>query len=177
MKSSQYKSHHGFNEKTRNMLINNHTIISMNNEEPSLSLSEINKMIKKDRKTLSRNDSTLTTDSVQSTGSTKSMPNQDNFDNILGNEDNDNKIKPNQNLKKFLGLIGKTRSEANFFDGKPSKTVIKTFQQQNIVKLPSLECDMETQNRINQYKEVEASIDRLVNDTMVGSRRTEYEMK
>uniref|UniRef100_A0A0N5C5B9 Uncharacterized protein n=1 Tax=Strongyloides papillosus TaxID=174720 RepID=A0A0N5C5B9_STREA len=133
-------------------------------------------MIKKEKQILSRNDSTLTTDSVQSTGSTKSMPNEDNFDNINGNEDN-SKVITNHNLKKFLGIIGKTRSEADFFNGKPSKTVIRTFQQQNIVKLPSLECDMETQNRINHYKEMEASFDKLVIDTMGGSRKLDYEMK
>uniref|UniRef100_A0A0K0FD25 Uncharacterized protein n=1 Tax=Strongyloides venezuelensis TaxID=75913 RepID=A0A0K0FD25_STRVS len=133
-------------------------------------------MIKNNKHILSRDDSTITTDSVQSTSSTKSMPNQDNFDNINGNG-NDGKTIPNCNLKKFLGRIGKTRSEADFFNGKPSKTVMRTFQQQNIVKLPSLESDIETQNRINQYKEMEASIDKLVIDTMGGSRRIDYEMK
>lgn len=133
-------------------------------------------MIKKDKNILCRNDSTLTTDSVQSTSSTKSMPNGDNFDNILGDEDNVKNI-THKNLKKFLGKVGKTRSEADFFNGKPGKTVIKTFQQQNIIKLPSLECDIETQNRINLYKEAEATVDRLVIDTMGGSRKIGYEMK
>uniref|UniRef100_A0A0N4Z608 Uncharacterized protein n=1 Tax=Parastrongyloides trichosuri TaxID=131310 RepID=A0A0N4Z608_PARTI len=168
-----YKPHHGFSKKTKDLLTDNS--VTPEKDLSSLSLSEIKKMISNNKKDLTRNDSTITTDSVQSTSSTKSMPNQDNFDNIiLGDND---QVKPKPNLNKFLGIIGKTRSEADFFNGKPSKTVIKTFQQQNIVKLPSLENDLETQNRVNRYKEIEASLDKLVIDTMGGSRKIGYEMK
>uniref|UniRef100_A0AC35UG93 Uncharacterized protein n=1 Tax=Rhabditophanes sp. KR3021 TaxID=114890 RepID=A0AC35UG93_9BILA len=108
---------------------------------------------------MKRTDSNLTTDSVASNGSSKSMPVQEEFDCIGEDNNNGQQQVANKRLKKFLGEIGKTRSEADFFNGKPTKSVVKTFKQQNLIKLPSMENDLEAQNRINGLKMLDEVVD------------------
>lgn len=88
-------------------------------------------------KTLKRTDSELTNTSTKSQSSSHSYPLiAEEFDSV---EDLPRATKP----KKTLGDIGKTRSAGDLFKNtKKHPSLIKTFQQMNIMKLPSVESDV-----------------------------------
>ncbi|KAH7672980.1 CRE-ELL-1 protein, partial [Aphelenchoides avenae] len=97
---------------------------------------------------LKRTDSEATNDSQKShTSSHSCEPTVNDFDEI---EPHLKKLLPGQCASaalhhKHLGDIGKTRSAGDLL--KKNKTLVKTFQQLNIMKLPSVDSELADSNR------------------------------
>ncbi|KAE9548472.1 hypothetical protein FO519_008315 [Halicephalobus sp. NKZ332] len=155
--------HRGFNAKAREVLI-----------EPSTKFTAVlarhpsdQELITNKTKTLKRTDSELTNTSTKSQSSSHSYPLiTEEFDSI---EDLPRASKP----KKTLGDIGKTRSAGDLFkNSKKPQALIKTFQQMNIMKLPSVESDVgETHTRSL------TKLNDFVFDDFSSNREGRYRMK
>ncbi|KAI6224224.1 hypothetical protein M3Y99_01419000 [Aphelenchoides fujianensis] len=127
--------HRGFNAKAREVLLDPEPPVNRYGMDRTGSDDEFRRKLNGLR--LIRTDSEATNTSQKSHSSTQSQPNNGNveFDDL----DALPTIK-NKGGHKFLGELGKTKSAGDLFFKK--KTVVKTFQQLNIMKLPSVDSDI-----------------------------------
>ncbi|KAK0408039.1 hypothetical protein QR680_003741 [Steinernema hermaphroditum] len=113
------------------------------------------------------------TDSVgsqKSNSSTKSSPVKDSeFDNL----DDFPKVQKQPKVHKLLGEIGKTKSANDLLR---KTTIIRTFQQQNIMRLPSVDSDLEHASRYRNIVQRDEDFDGFSYEGSA-SRKSAYEMK
>ena len=123
------------------------------------------------QKNLERTDSQLTNTSTKSHSSTQSYPAMaEDFDSLEDLPRCGKKAK-----KVMLGDIGKTRSAGDLFKNSKKPTpLIRTFQQLNIMKLPSV--DSVTSDHSKSLTRLNTYADPLFDD-ITNSRQKAYEMK
>ncbi|TKR69696.1 hypothetical protein L596_021820 [Steinernema carpocapsae] len=188
-------THHGFSAKAREILLDppgtstmqqqqaklgNLSPIPSSNSTSSLrrlfglakcqTEGELRRAILNGCAALKRTDSQSTQKSVSST---QSSPVKDQeFDGI------DDFPKVENSKKKFLGDIGKTKSAGDMFR---KNTIIKTFQQQNIMRLPSVDSDLEGASRFRNIVQRDDSFDSVGSFTDIfdgqSARKSTYQMK
>ncbi|KAI6213535.1 hypothetical protein M3Y94_00161700 [Aphelenchoides besseyi] len=124
--------HRGFNAKAREVLLDRQSPFGLNRTGSD---DEFRRKLNGLR--LMRTDSEATNTSQKSHSSTQSQPPAvEEFDDL---DDLPKTIKNKGIAHKLIGEIGKTKSAGDLFK---RKTVVKTFQQLNILKLPSVDSDI-----------------------------------
>ncbi|TKR69695.1 hypothetical protein L596_021820 [Steinernema carpocapsae] len=167
-------THHGFSAKAREILLDPPGTSTMQQQQAKLAKcqteGELRRAILNGCAALKRTDSQSTQKSVSST---QSSPVKDQeFDGI------DDFPKVENSKKKFLGDIGKTKSAGDMFR---KNTIIKTFQQQNIMRLPSVDSDLEGASRFRNIVQRDDSFDSVGSFTDIfdgqSARKSTYQMK
>ncbi|KAK0408038.1 hypothetical protein QR680_003741 [Steinernema hermaphroditum] len=151
-------THRGFSSKAREILLDPPGTSTMQQQQAKLA-----KMDGSFRRTDS-------VGSQKSNSSTKSSPVKDSeFDNL----DDFPKVQKQPKVHKLLGEIGKTKSANDLLR---KTTIIRTFQQQNIMRLPSVDSDLEHASRYRNIVQRDEDFDGFSYEGSA-SRKSAYEMK
>ncbi|CAD5232178.1 unnamed protein product [Bursaphelenchus xylophilus] len=152
--------HRGFNSKAREVLLDGPSPSSRFGLERTGSDEEFRRKLAGMR--LNRTDSEATNDSQKSSSSTQSCGQMNDFTDL------DEFPKKTILSHKLLSEVGKARSVGDLV--KHKKTAVKTFQQLNIMKLPSVDSDLGDKRSLGRSD----SFGSLDEDS---ERRNQYEMK
>ncbi|CAD5222765.1 unnamed protein product [Bursaphelenchus okinawaensis] len=153
--------HRGFNNKAREVLLDGPSPSTRFGLERTGSDEEFRRKLAGMR--LNRTDSEATNESQKSNSSTQSCSGQ-----INDFSDLDDYPKKSVIPHKLLGEVGKARSAGDLM--KQKKTVVKTFQQLNIMKLPSVDSDLGSKRSLGNSD----SFGSFDEDSQ---RRTRYQLK
>uniref|UniRef100_A0AC34RPX0 Uncharacterized protein n=1 Tax=Panagrolaimus sp. JU765 TaxID=591449 RepID=A0AC34RPX0_9BILA len=123
--------HRGFNAKAREVLL-----------EPTTKFAALARHASDQELVLTKTKNLKRTDSEVTSGSNKSQSSSHSYPLITEEFDSLEDL-PRAKAKKMLGDIGKTRSAGDLFKNqKKPPALIRTFQQMNIMKLPSVDSEI-----------------------------------